>query len=75
MCLWGKTTGVFRSQRAIICPYSMQEQVTLVQHSGVFYDFTDIYHRIYEHNEPVRAIVDWRWVIRAEILEYPLFSG
>ena len=56
---WGKTTGVFRSQRAIICPYSTQEQVALVQHSSVFYDFTDIYHRIYEHNEPVRAIVDW----------------
>ena len=55
----GKTPGVFRSQRVIICPYSTQEQVALVQRSGVFYDFTDIYHRIYERYEPVSTTVEW----------------
>jgi len=57
--LQGKTNGVFRPLRAIICPYSTQEQLALVHRSGVFYDFTDIYHRIYKRNEPVRSIVDW----------------
>ena len=26
---------------------------------GVFYDFTDIYHRLYEHNVDICAVVDW----------------
>jgi hypothetical protein len=56
---WGKTTGVFKPQRAIICPYSTPEQVALVQRSGVFYDFTGIYHRLYEQNVDIRAVVDW----------------
>ena len=55
---WGKTTSVFKPQRAIICPYSTPEQVALVQRSGVFYDFTDIYHHLYEHNIDIRAVVD-----------------
>ena len=53
--LQGKTNGVFRPLRAIICPYSTQEQLALVHRSGVFYDFTDIYHRIYELNETSRS--------------------
>ena len=42
----------------IICPYSTPEQVALVQRSGVFYDFMDIYHHLYEHNIDIRAVVD-----------------
>ena len=57
--LQGKTNGVFRPLRAIICPYSTQEQLALVHRSGVFYDFTDIYHRIYERNETVRSNIDF----------------
>ena len=57
--LQSKTNGVFRPLRAIICPYSTQEQLALVHRSGVFYDFTDIYHRIYELNETSRSNIDF----------------
>ena len=40
---WGKASGVFKLQHVIICPYTELEQVTHVQRSSVFYDFTDIY--------------------------------
>ena len=33
--------------------------MALVQRSGTFYDFTDIYHRLYERNVNVRVTVDW----------------
>ena len=56
---WGKTTGVFKPECVIICPYSTPEQAALVRRSGIFYDFTDIYRRLYEHNVNICVVIDW----------------